>query len=155
LNDLFLNIITHTAFGTITFLVGMWGGHRLAIGRDRRKEFNDAASTFRNAFTSELSAIRNPSFDENTKTNDSYNLLKEAFGKHRTAYEAFRLFLESGRRNEFDEAWINYHAYDNVGDGGYEHLLKYSPGWGEHTAIECRNLAITNIEKLLEFAQHK
>ena len=153
---------------TITFGAGAIIGalamkiidHRLAkdrTGDDRRiKEFNTAADAFRDAFVSELSAIRNPSFNVTTKPIDPHDLLKEAFGKHRTAYEVFRLSLDSRRlRNEFDREWVNYYAYDNEGNGGYEYLLKYSPGWGERTARECVDLAVTNIERLLDFAQHK
>lgn len=140
-------------------VVGVLIGHYLTKSRnteDRKiKEFNQAADTFRDAFIPELSAIRNPSFDETTKPIDPHDLLKEAFGKHRTAYEVFRLFLNGSCQNEFDRTWINYYAYDNEGNGGYEHLVKYSPGWEQNPPGECRATAIINIEKLLEFAEHK
>lgn len=42
LQDLFQEFTTTTAiFSGITFACGTWIGHRLSVGRDRRKEFND------------------------------------------------------------------------------------------------------------------
>jgi hypothetical protein len=152
LPEFLINILTHPAF---TAVIGFLAGHFFAVGRDRRREFNSAADAFRDAFTPALSAIRNPSFEETTNPIDPHDLLKEAFGKHRTAYEIFRLSLDGARRSKFDSAWINYYAYDNDSKDGSEHLLKYSPGWESKPIKECRDDAIANIEKLLEFAKHK
>jgi len=44
-DDLVINLVTHPAFGVVTFFIGLWGGNHFALGRDRRKEFNDAAET--------------------------------------------------------------------------------------------------------------
>ena len=41
--QLFINVITHPAFAVVTFLGGVWFGNHFALGRDRRKEFNEAA----------------------------------------------------------------------------------------------------------------
>jgi hypothetical protein len=43
MNDLVISLVTHPAFGVVTFFIGLWGGNHFALGRDRRKEFNDAA----------------------------------------------------------------------------------------------------------------
>lgn len=153
MNDLLINILTHPAFGVITFLVGIWFGNHFALGRDRRKEFNDAATKLRDEFAPELSSLKHPSFDD---TGDPSSLLLGAFNKHRIATDRFRSFLKGKARIEFEKAWLKYYAHDNDDvEDKTEFLIKYSPGWEGKPIHECRNLAIANIEKLLEFARHK
>ena len=36
-------VVTHPLFSIHTGLIGVWGGFRLGISQDRRKEFNEAA----------------------------------------------------------------------------------------------------------------
>lgn len=140
-------------------IVGAIAGHYLTKSRNteerKAKIFNAAASAFRDAFAPELSAIKNPSFDETVEPVDLGTLLRNAFDKHRTAVTEFRRSLEGSRQREFDRAWHSYYAYDDTGDDVYEHLVKYSPSYTGELRKECREFAIANIEKLLEFAQHK
>jgi len=130
--------------------------HFLTKSRDKEsraiKEFNEASKSLRDAFNSELATLRNPSSDNPI---DPYDLLYAAFEKHRGAVNAFRRFLKGISQREFDRAWHNYYAYDDTGIDTYEHLVKYGPGWESKPPRECREAAIMNIEKLLEFAVHK
>jgi len=150
LPEFLVNTLTHPAF---TAIVGFVAGHFFAIGRDRRKEFNDASEKLRDAFAPELSTLKNPTFDT---TIDPYNLLLGAFDKHRTAVVAFSHFLKEPRKRQFNQTWLKYYAHgaDDEGDKT-EFLIKYSPGWESKPIRECRDAAIFNIEKLLEFADHK
>jgi len=150
--EFLVNTITHPAF---TAIVGFLAGHFLTIGRDRRKEFNKAAETFRDAFIPELSAIRTLSFPDTIDTVDPYKLLKNAFDRHRVAYETYRPRVKRSHKRAFDRAWQNYYAYDDTGEDAYEHLIKYSPFYIGTPNKECRELAVANIDKLLEFAQHR
>ena len=133
----------------------LWLGYRLTINKaikDRRiQEFNSAADKFRSAFTTELAMLNNPSL---LTPQDTYSILLNSFNKHRTAVYEFRPFLRPMRRRHFDRTWYNYYSYDNTGEETTEYLLKYSSGWEQKSLKACRELAITNIEELLKFADH-
>jgi hypothetical protein len=149
----FFDIITHPAFNFASVLIGFLLGDYFAVSRDRRKEFNEAASKFRDAFKGELLAL-NPSLTVNCI--DVADLLKPAFSKHRAAVYDFRHFLKGKRLGAFDQAWRDYYGYDEDQSVTLEFLLKYSGrGYGGEEARSRRALAIANIEKLLEFAAHK
>ena len=47
-------IIKDPFFGIVWALIGFILGHWLAIGRDKRKAFNNASSIFRESFTEEI-----------------------------------------------------------------------------------------------------
>jgi hypothetical protein len=152
MSEFIINTLTHPAF---TAIIGFLAGHFFAIGRARRKEFNEAANVFREAFIPELSAIKSPSFDETVQPVAPYEILRTALKKHRTAYEIFRLSLQRCSQRKFDRVWHNYYTYDDTGEDAYEHLVKYSSSFTGNSKKECKELAIANIEKLLKFARHK
>ncbi|MBC8488841.1 MAG: hypothetical protein H8D45_22695 [Bacteroidetes bacterium] len=56
--DLLINILTHPTIGIVTFLIGILLGNFFAIGRDRRKEINDAAVKFRSVIAEEISELQ-------------------------------------------------------------------------------------------------
>lgn len=151
--DFLIGVVTHPAFGAATFFIGLWSGNHFAIGRDRRKEHNDAVNKFRDAFKSELLSL-NTSLTENYI--DACDLLKPAFEKHRLAIFDFRPFLKGKKQKGFDQAWRNYYGYDGNQKVKIEFLFKYSgDGYEGEESRNRRSLAISNIEKLLEFAEHK
>jgi len=121
---------------------------------DRKiKEFNDMSAKFRDAFKSELLSLNTALTKDYI---DACDLLQAAFEKHRFAVFDFRLFLKGKRQEEFDQAWRNYYCYDGNQSVKLEFLLKYSgKGYGGEEARNRRAAAIANIEKLLEFAEHK
>jgi hypothetical protein len=96
-------IITNPLFPVVTLLLGFLIGHRLAIGRDRRKEFNAASDEFRKIFTQTLVDIQ----DENSFFG-GYSIDTDSFKKLQVAYLNFRYLLKGAYRNQYDEAWDQY-----------------------------------------------
>ncbi len=151
--DFAIKIFASPAFPLVTLLLGFLIGNRLAIGRDRRKEFNEAAAKFRSAFKDELLAL-NPALSRNSV--DTAELLETAFDKHRMAVFDFSPFLPSKSIKGFDEAWHEYYRYDNAPEGIIHGLAKYSGvGHGYEEKRRLRLLAAERIEKILKFAEHK
>lgn len=146
------------SFGAVSGgAVGALISHYLTKSRnieDRKiKTFNDASAKFRDAFKSELLAL-NTSLTINYI--DAHDLLQSAFEKHRLAVFDFRPFLHGKRLAGFDQAWRNYYGFDGNQNVKVEFLAKYSgDGYGGEEKRRRRSLAVTNIEKLLEFATHK
>ena len=134
-------------------LMGAWITYRFALSLSQVAAEREAIIKFRAAFKEELLAL-----DTALTKNyiDTCDLLQAAFGKHRLAVFDFRPFLEGKRRDKFDQAWRNYYGYDDDQSVKLEFLLKYSgKGYGREESVKRRSAAITNIEKLLEFAPHK
>jgi len=171
LNDLFLNIITHAAFGTVTFLVGLWGGHRLAIGRDRRKEFNEAAAKFRSAFTEIRKTIReSQSGVRGFRQTDFFQLFTDSYQSQYDALIHFKDHLNCKEQEAIEKAWEK-HCWDNYFDekeshgpflhyhynsevemrDGEPHITKTL----ETAFTEVKQLATENVERLLSFAKPK
>lgn len=59
--DLFLNIISHPAFGIVYGLVGFLIGNYFALFRDRRKESISDLKNFRSIIAKEISGFNNKS----------------------------------------------------------------------------------------------
>jgi hypothetical protein len=141
---------------TVGGVIGVVLGHFLTKSRAAEergiKYFNDTAAIFREAFIVELEEMKNP---VPGATTDPHSILLAGFEKHRTAVHLFRFSLSKVRQDQFDRAWHNYYAYDDTLEESAEYLIKYSPGWEQKPIQECRETAINNIEKLLEFAKHK
>lgn len=141
---------------TVGGVIGVVAGHFLTKSRDteqrRIQHFNNTAAVFREAFVPELAELKSPTLSEPT---DIYHMLVTAFDKHRTATHIFRFALPEASREQFDRVWHKYYSYDETQKESADYLIKYAPGWSGKTVQECRNLAITNIEKLLDFAHHK
>ncbi len=141
----YITLIGGAVFGAVgAYLVGT----RLA----ERKEFKDACFAFQESFTIELATLQHP---DSINPIDPGELLKAAFPQHRAAFIKFYCRLPSKKQEGFVQAWYTYYAYDDIQKDNAEYLCKYSPGWGQQPVRECRTLAITNIKKLLEFAEHK
>jgi hypothetical protein len=71
--------------GLLTFFLGLLVGHRLSLGRDRRKEFNDVAKRLRIAWSE-------------TYTNDADDLV------------VFENTMGYWQRRHFRKAWATYQA---------------------------------------------
>jgi hypothetical protein len=127
-----INILTSPLFSIVTLLLGFLIGNHLAIGRDRRKEFNAAADVMDGILTKERD-ILNPS-----STIDFY---------------AFRRVLNKSELSSFDkclekyeeakkDAVINYSKPDGIITGGSAYYQDPTPIMAE-------------INKLLKFTKRK
>jgi len=134
MNNLFVDIITHPAFGIITGLIGYLIGNNFALGRDRRKEFYAASDEFRKIFTQALVDIR----DKNSLF-DFYSIDKGNFKKLQVAYLNFRHFLKGACCSQYDEAW-NQYDFD----------CKYQWTFDD----SAREKVAKDIERLLEFTEY-
>ena len=94
--EFLLNIIKENplAYGVISFLSGAITGHWLALDRDKRKEFNDAAIPIRKAIFSQLDAIKNDTFIPNTPS--------------REQLIGFKVFLSGGSIERYCQAVDEY-----------------------------------------------
>ena len=131
-----IEILASPFFPLVTLLLGFLIGHRLAIGRDRRKEFNAASDEFRRIFNQAIVDIRD---DDTTAFINIFSLDKDRIKNHRVAYLNFRHYLRGECRNQYDDAWNQY--YD---DSIYQ--------WDFDNSI--REKLVKDIELLLEFPEY-
>ncbi|MEK6909908.1 MAG: hypothetical protein AABW61_02405 [Candidatus Aenigmatarchaeota archaeon] len=115
-------------------LFGYLIGNRLAIGRDRRKEFIEGSKEFRTIFNQALVDIRdeNIPFNLNSVRNGSLN-------KYEVAYHNFRHYLNWVCRNKYDEAWYQYSFH-----------YKYEYNFDD----SARKIVAKDIENLLKFPEY-
>ncbi len=77
-------------------------GHWLAIGRDKRKEFNAAADKFRAAFFQTIQLLR-------SQTQDVFNIITPAvINDQEKALIEFERFLSKSKRAALTAAWSSY-----------------------------------------------
>ena len=155
--DFTLSILTNPIFPFATLLLGYLIGHRLAIGRDRRKEFNSACDDFRDAFLPEMIFLKhNAKISDTGSSNNLGEFLSYGYiHRHLKAFEIFRNYLSSKERKDIDEAWEQYyHDKDNSITLYYEQFG--IEGKKPTDKIESeKELVLKRIEKILKFAQHK
>jgi len=132
-------IITNPLFSVATLLLGFLIGDFLAIGRDRKNNFNKAADEFFAAFQNELTRLK----PESTPT---YDIINPTITKHLGACSMFRRHLKGCELGRFKLAQHKYYfstplrPTDNEEDRNYQ---------DERTAL------IERIEELLDFAKFK
>jgi len=130
-------IITNPLFSVATLLLGFLIGHFLAIGRDRRKEFNAASDEFRKIFNQILVDIQSDRYGFGVP------MSTEIIKTHRIAYLNFRPHLHRVYRCQYDEAWEQYcHNYENMG-----HM-------GVRTRITRADIE-KDIKSILEFTEYR
>jgi hypothetical protein len=129
-----IKILTDPLFSLVTLLFGFLVGNRLAIGRDRRKEFIEGSKEFRTIFNQALVDIHdeNIPFDFNSVRNGSFN-------KYEVAYRNFRHYLKGVCRDQYDEAWEQY-------------SFRYKYEWDFDDS--ARETVAKEIESLLKFPEY-
>jgi len=90
------------ALSSVSFLIGVLIGHWLAVGRDRRSEYNKAAQQFREVFNSTLQKLQSP------HTGVAWDILIKDYERHHIAVIEFENYLKGWERNKFLKAWNNY-----------------------------------------------
>ena len=117
----------------LTLLIGMVLGNRLAIGRDKRKEFNDMANPLFNELESQRALVLRNRFPRSA--NDMNEL----------TFIPFKRLLSNKKSKQFDLAVANYlEAKGNCGE--------YEKGKYKLTNPELLSSAIENIQN---FMPHK
>lgn len=146
-------IITHPVFSIVTALFGFLLGHRLALGRDKRQEFNKAADNFREAFLTEkrLLDIRHAPVEFENKS--ALEIIEPVIQKHTEAMLRFIHYLPWWKKLSFTRAWNQYAHYKVKGEPDTPYLAMY--GQEKWDGKDPKILAIKRIDKLLKYAKHK
>lgn len=141
----------------LTFFMGLLIGNRLALGRDKRKEFIVASQEFYNTFLD----LRDRFSDQSNKEQLDEYLVKN-FSSHKKSVISFRQYIPWYKRKSFDRAWNNYRYGVNESVPPPEKelplpiLSEYWEGlsYGENDE-ETREVVLLRIHKLLSFAKIK
>lgn len=140
-----IEIFASPFFPLVTLLLGFLVGHRLAIGRDRRKEFNKAAAEFKTAFIPELRYLAD------RYSAGIYKILALAFDRHEIAVIKFRPNLCCQQHIGFDKAWNDYCDKEN----GKPRFMVYAEPDDPIGIIDKRNFYLEKLNTLLKFADPK
>jgi hypothetical protein len=147
--DYLINILIHPAFSAVTFFAGLLLGNHFAVHRDRRKEFNQAAREFRSTFGNYRRQIQDgePGFDPETFfTTFYYADLK--------ALDDFMSWLSRRKQIAIQKAW-NKHCWNDERGKTYPNQIMFAHYIylnNEVDKIDCRQLALDNIARILAFA---
>lgn len=131
--------------------------HKNAINLIQRQEFNKAATEFRNAFLCELIFLKyNAGLPECERTYTSLDEFLRAgyIFRHLKAFDIFKDHLPAKERDNINKTWKKYcHHPDNPEVLYFE---QYSTkNVSKEREKEFKELALKNIEAILEFAEHK
>ncbi len=133
--------------GSITTLLGTVVANIFSERRDRRKDFNNAATEFRAAFTEEIKGLTH------YKRDTVWNIIRpEILIKHEIAMNKFRFFIKTERRIGFDVAWQAYSKHEPK-----QNHEKESPGYiSENWDTEKEKfIVLQKIDTLLSYAEYR
>lgn len=86
--------------GLLTFLLGLILGHRLSLGRDKRKEFNEIATPIRANLLKQIEVLRSGKFTQSLVTNQDFISLGMLIGKWREGkFKADRASYDAAQNN--------------------------------------------------------
>ncbi|GHD90658.1 hypothetical protein GCM10011445_07000 [Pseudocitrobacter faecalis] len=80
------------AWTVITFALGHFIGHRTAVKRDKRKEFNSLAAPIRAELLKQIETIKSGSYEEAKISRDSIFLLSDLSANSRKITDAYKQF---------------------------------------------------------------
>lgn len=151
--ELPLQIIKNPAFGIVWGLIGFLIGNRLALGRDKRQEFNQAAAALREAFLPERLLLDIRHAPKGSEDKSAFEIIEPAIQRHTEAMVRFLDHLPWWKKFFFTRAWNQYMHYKAKGvpDTPFPAMYAEEKWEGKDT----RKLAIKRIDKLLKFAQPK
>ena len=148
-----IKILTDPLFPLVTLLLGFLIGHRLAIGRDKRNDFNKAASIFRDTFLPERLLLDIRHAPDASKSNSAMEIIEPAIPRHTEAMLRFIDNLSWWKQICFTRAWNKYAHYKVKGEPDTPFLAMYFEDKWE--GRDTKELAIERIEKILKFAEPK
>ena len=139
-----LNIITHPAFGVVTFFAGLILGNYFSIHRDRRIEFNKYAAVFRDEFVDEILEIRKAIDTRDPNKQGNFFIFNFHGENDLISHEKAKIIFEPyvSDLKGFNSAW---YAYTHGGKYGAIEKDTY-----KHTIVLRDHL-----EALLKFAEPK
>lgn len=145
----FIAVIDLKSFGiggVVGALIGALLNHWLSKSRGKHERFISASKVFRNAFSEELSKLMNS--DE-----DPVTILQPAYLRHTAAVSEFSIYLDSGNKRKFTEAWNVYAFHPQNIEVPF--LEQYSKYLGDvHAAKQNRQLAVNRLDNLIAYAKH-
>lgn len=153
-----IEILTGPAFPLTTLLLGFLVGHRLSIGRDKRQEFNNAASLFRDAFLPEITFLKhNANIGSLGSSSDLGECLQFGYiHRHLKALEVFKPYLSPKNRIGIDRAWKEYCCHpDNPNIVFFEKYSWKVANKGKDYEKQLKVIALDRVEKILGFAKPK
>lgn len=135
----------------MTFLLGMLLGNYFSLYRDRRKEFNEAAMEFRRFFANEIRQIKDQ------KHIDLEDFLTADYQDHVQALDQFLQFFTHRDKTKIIKAWNKHCWNDERGKIRPNQIMfaHYTYLDNEEDRVDCRQLALDNIERLIFFATLK
>lgn len=153
-----IEIITHPGFSIVTLLIGIIIGHRLTLGRDKRQEFNKAATSFREAFLPELTYLEHNANTGNLgSSNDLCEILLAGYvNRHLNAYQIFREYLSNREKVKFEKAWRKFcYHQDEPSVLFFEQYSWKIQGTGKGKEKYYKQLALERLNELLKFSKIK
>jgi len=142
-----------TVVGILGLLVGAFIGHRLALGRDRRREFVEAAKQFTESFVElkRLLALRHPNHIGGGEFQKTWKLLPKHYNAAVQAKIRFEPFLSPFKRRGFQRAWDDLWCV--AGNPKAPSLDSYKSSEDHMDELAKRDLAIKRIDCILKFAR--
>jgi len=125
------------AIGIIAGLFAILAGHRLLIYRDKRRRADDAANELRKVLNQMLVDVRSDNTDAILNV---FSIDKKRIKGHHVAYLNFRHHLKGECRNQYDDAWNQYHD-DFIYQWDFDGSL--------------RERLVKDIEDLLRFTEYR
>ena len=137
----------------LSLLLGIFIGHRLALGRDKRKELYEAGKVFRDSFVEtqrllEINPPVNPAIGNDWQK--TIKLVRKYYQQHHSAVVKFEQHLPSGKKASFRNCWDQYRCYDR--QNNCETFADYECEQMSEE-LKKRHIAISRIKKLLDFTR--
>lgn len=160
MGTIIINILTSPGFPLATLLLGFLIGHRLAIGRDKRNDFNKAAADFREAFLPEATFLKhNANVGGLSSSNTLHGKLRNAYLRQLKALEVFKGYLSPAKITAMDRAWDEYCHPNGIPqdpnekrDFRFNAYLEIEDAEG---AAKAKEVALQKIYKILKVADFK
>ena len=139
------------AIGIIGSIIGSKMSRSSTMEAVRMTEFNKAAAIFRTAFIEQLRELKSVIHPENLDVDFVYTLIENAIVDHEMAFIGFEPYLSWPVLTSYHDAWKQY---SHTSDIPKETTPDSLEGYYAHTKSveDCIHLAVSNIERLLKFA---